>query len=271
MRILTHKLILFLTLNIVFSINAQREKHKEEFLVKPDVVIDVNTRHSDIEIETWNKNKVVVEAFLIIEGEEITDEVYNDFYKKWDFEVTGNSKKITIKSRANSIIDIHAFDFDDINYEEIEFPLANFSIGSLDVLDSLDFIEPPMPPELPVLPEMPEVFIDYLPSEFNFDEYKKDKSYLERWKKENEDFIGKNAKVKTVGDFIVINSDDTNISINTLKDKEAYIKSIREKVEKKREEARRKIERKREEARRTKNNTKRKTYRGKARSINRKA
>lgn len=235
MKILQYSILLFFVFT-VFGLNAQKKKHKEEFNVKSDVVIDINTRHSDIEIETWNRDKVVIEAYLVIEGEKFTEKEYNNFYKKWDFDVIGNSKEITVKSRANSNINIYSFDFDDINYDDFVFPLADISIGSLDVLDSVDFIMPPLPPEFPEFPEIPIPPLPVLPSEFDFEVYKKDKSYLERWKKDNEDFIGKNAKIKIVDDFIIINGDDTSISMNQWKDKKGYLKNLAEEKERYREE-----------------------------------
>lgn len=227
MKIISYSLMLCVFYG-VFNLNAQNKKHKEEYTVNSDVVIDINTRHSDIEIETWNKNKVVVEAFMVIEGEEVTKEIRDEFYEKWDFNVIGNSEEISIKSRTNSTININSFDFDDIDYEAYTYPLANFSIGSLDVLDSIDFIMPPEPPAEPMFPEIPIPPLPNLPSEFDFEAYKKDKQYLKRWKKENEDILGGNAKVKIGNNSISIKSEDATIIMNEWKHKEEYHKGIKE-------------------------------------------
>lgn len=243
MRILAHKLLLVLIL-LVVQVSAQKKDFKEEFKVNSDVVIDINTRHADIEIETWNRDKVVVEAYMMVDGEEVTEQMRNNFYKKWDFNAVGNSSKVKIKSRTNSFIDVNTFNFDSPNYEFYIGDLEDFSLGSLDILDSIDFITPDevimipdvefqMPP-MPPLPPLPP-----LPSEFDFEKYQKDKSYLKKWKEENKETIGKNAKVIVGNSSISIKSDDTDITM--LKEKEKYHKEIekaRKLYEKEREKAR---------------------------------
>ncbi|WP_299680306.1 hypothetical protein [uncultured Tenacibaculum sp.] len=206
---------------LVFS-QKKDNNFKEEFKVKSDVVIDINTRHSDIQIETWNKNKVVVEAFMMVEGEEVTEEMKDHFYEKWDFDVHGNSKKITVKSRTNPSFNFHSFNFDDPDYSFIVNDLSDYSIGSLDVLDSIDFIMPPLPPEPPMIsgviappaPPMPPFTTFKMYTEFDFEEYKKDKNYLKRWKEENKEALGENAKVKIGDKSISITTDDSNITMS---------------------------------------------------------
>ncbi len=252
MKILSYKIVLFLIFNGSI-LNAQKikENYKEEFLVTPNVVIDVNTRHSDIEIETWDKNKVVIEAFMMVDGVEVTEKMKDDFYKKWNFKAIGNKEKITITSRSNSNIDIHSFDFDSPDYSFFNNSLSDFSLGSLDILDSLDFIMPPMPPmmsELPLapmppLPPMPPM--ENLPSEFNFEAYKEDKNYLEKWKKENKDVLGKNAKVKIGKNSISITSDNSNITINELR--KERLKERLKIIEDKRERLKQELKEKRKE------------------------
>lgn len=253
MRSIPYKLVAVLVLFAV-QIRAQKKNFKEEFNVNSEVVIDVNTRHSDIEIETWNKDKVVIEAFMVVDGEEVTEEMRDNFYKKWDFSAYGNSSKITIKSRTNSFIDLNTFDFNSPNYSFYSGDLADLALGSLDILDSIDFVLPeeaivipevafpPMPP-LPPMPPMPP-----MPTEFDFEAYKKDKSYLERWKKENKEIIGKNAKVTIGKNNISIKSDDTDITM--LKQNEKYQKEIekaRVEYEKERLKAREEYKKAREE------------------------
>ena len=72
MRVSLYKTTAFVLLLSTFHVFSQKKdkNFKEEFKVKSDVVIDINTRHSDIQIETWNKDKVTVEAYMMVEGEE---------------------------------------------------------------------------------------------------------------------------------------------------------------------------------------------------------
>ncbi len=239
MKILLFKLTAILLTICSFGLSAQKKNKnfKEEFKVKSDVIIDINTRHSDIQIETWDKDKVVVEAFMMVSGEEVTEEMKDSFYEKWDFNAYGNSKKITIKSRTNAKFNFDSFNFDNPDYSFIVNDLSDFSIGSLDVLDSIDFIMPPEPPVLPEfiappMPPMPPAPPMFMFTEFDFKAYKKDKSYLERWKAENKEALGKNPKVKIKDKSISITSDDANItmsgSINDNEDLKVFLKERKE-------------------------------------------
>jgi hypothetical protein len=226
MKTIQFRIIIVVAFMLTVLVNAQKKDRnfKERFIVKSDVIIDINTKYTDIEIETWDKNEVVVEAFMKIDGEDITEKIRDDFYHKWEFEAYGNTSKINIKSRSNNFIDIHSFNFDNPNYElfthgngtnNIKIFIPDVSIGSLDILNSLDFIMPEMPemperPELPEMPEMPE--LPPMPTHFDFEAYKNDKNYLERWKKENKNIISKNAKIKVGKNSISINSSDNKSS-----------------------------------------------------------
>ncbi|SNR15282.1 hypothetical protein [Tenacibaculum jejuense] len=224
MRVSLYKTTAFVLLLSTFHVFSQKKdkNFKEEFKVKSDVVIDINTRHSDIQIETWNKDKVTVEAYMMVEGEEVTQEMKDHFYEKWDFDVTGNSKKINVKSRTNPSFNFHSFNFDDPDYSFIVNDLSDYSIGSLDVLDSIDFIMPPLPPEPPAIsgimapptPPMPPFTTFKMFTEFDFEKYKKDKDYLKRWKEENKEALGENAKVKIGDKSISIATDDSNITMS---------------------------------------------------------
>ena len=260
MKIQRFNLMLFTVFAFSLSLLAQKERKnfREEFKVKPDVIIDINTRHTDIEVITWDKNEVVVEAFMKVEGEEIDQKLRDSFYDKWEFEAYGNSTKVHVKSRSNSFIDISSFDFDSPNYDIFHnrsggqngftFVVPDISIQGLDILDSVDFVMPELPeiPELPELPELNIVIPDLppMPSKFDYEAYKKDKSYLDRWKKENEDLIGKNADVTVRKNSISIKSKRGN-------DKSYYNWSFSNDDEELAEEIARKIERSYEKARAT--------------------
>lgn len=239
MKISLYKLLAILLVLNISSLKAQKKSFKEEFKVKSDVVIDINTRHSDIEIETWNKNKVVVEAYMMVEGEEITEKMRDNFYKKWDFKAYGNSDKVTVKSRTNSVINVQSFDFENPDYTLVLSDLSDHSIGSLDVLDSIDFIVPELPeiinvpmPPAPPAPPLPQMKVY---TKFDYDAYKKDKNYLKRWKEKNKKALGKNAKVKIGDKSISIVSDESEITMSGLEDLRILFDE-REEIEKERKE-----------------------------------
>lgn len=248
MKILPYKIIIaILILSTVHVFSQKKQKNfKKEFKTKSDVVIDINTRHSDIQVETWNKNKVVVEAFMMVEGVEVTKEMRDHFYNKWDFKANGNSEKITIKSRTNPSFNLNEINFDNPDYSFIVNDLSDYSIGSLDVLDSIDFLMPPTPPEPPMIsnfvsppmPPLPPLTPYTIYTEFDFEKYKKDKNYLKRWKEENKEALGENAKVKIGDKSISIMTEDSNVtmsgSINGKQDLKIFLKE-REESKKERE------------------------------------
>ncbi|MDX1315803.1 MAG: hypothetical protein R3356_09905, partial [Eudoraea sp.] len=47
---------------------TQRKEYKETFKVEDNSVLAINTSHADIEFDTWNRNEVVIEASIELEG-----------------------------------------------------------------------------------------------------------------------------------------------------------------------------------------------------------
>ncbi len=201
--------ILMVSMFCFLQMEAQERSFKEEYTVNPDVTINVNTRHCDIDIKTWNQNKVLVEAYMVVEGEEVTQADKDELNDSWDLSIKGNSKEIDIHSRSSATIDINVLNFDAPDYTYIGDCLSDVSIGSLAILDSIDFVMPevPLPPEPPMPPLPPLV------AEFDFDAYKKDEKYLERWKKANKDYLGKDAKIKVGKNSISIKTTDANFTM----------------------------------------------------------
>ncbi len=221
MRTQRFKITLVLLFVGLITVTAQKKlekKYTERFTVNKDVVIDIDTRYTDIEIETWNKNEVVIDAYIDI-TDEVDQKLIDDFLEKWKFEAMGNKSNITISSKSSGLIDIYSFDFDSPNYDIL------YESNIQSTLDNLQFVIPDLS-EMPEIPEMPEIMFELpempempempelppLPSPFDFKAYKKDKNYLERWKKENEDILGENAKIKVGRNSISIDSNDNDPS-----------------------------------------------------------
>ncbi len=79
----------------------KQNKLKEKFNVNADVTVNLNTSHTNIVFETWNKNTVEVEAFL--EGDDLTDENSRRILDSWKINVSGNSNDIIINSAAGNL------------------------------------------------------------------------------------------------------------------------------------------------------------------------
>ena len=146
-----HSLVTIVFLLCVGLVYAQNS-YKETFTVGDDAVVSVNTSHTNVVFETWNKDKVEVEAF--IEGDDLTDTERQEIFDSWKFDVLGNSKKVVITSNEGSLWggfetlgSLHSLD----NLDK----LTNMShLKNLESLSSLGDLFENMNIVVPELPEM---------------------------------------------------------------------------------------------------------------------
>src|SRR5690606_9523895 len=89
-----------LLLLLIGTVNYSQNKYVESFNVADNVEVSVNTSYTNIVFETWNKNKVEVEAY--IEGEKLSEKEKQDLMKNWDLDISGNSKKVSITSNSGN-------------------------------------------------------------------------------------------------------------------------------------------------------------------------
>lgn len=191
-------MILFLTL----SLSAQQKLTKTLKTVNAnsDVTIDLNTSFTNIEIDTWDKNSIEVEAY--IESSEMTNENLKQALEDWHLDIEGSGDEVEISSRGgfggNYAYD---FDFDYAIRDALE------AIGDMDFdfpeMPDMDFEMPEMPemnfemPEMPELPELPELPEGIHNVNFDSKAYEKEgEAYLERWSKEYKEKYGKEFQDK---------------------------------------------------------------------------
>lgn len=134
------QVITFVALGCLGTALAQKfdKKFTENFKTNKDVEVAINASNTDINVETWNKNEVQVNAFIEIEG--ITKEEAEKYFKNWQFEALGNSKKVKITSKGNGIFNFKndfVF-FDDMNFD-FKMPEIDFSNIEAIVLPEIDF------------------------------------------------------------------------------------------------------------------------------------
>ncbi len=84
------------------SIWAQERQNKlsEKLTVNKDVVVKLNTSHTSIIFETWNKNTVSIEAY--IQGGDPSDENTQRILDNWQVNVLGDMQEVTINSTGSS-------------------------------------------------------------------------------------------------------------------------------------------------------------------------
>ena len=157
----------------LFSISTFGQKESksfsEVFNVSKDVELDINTSHADIKFETWNKDKIEVQAVIELEG--ASKEEAAAFFKNDPVKILGNSKSVEIRTTDNA----SSFGRDRIT------SLHNIDVAMPDIQDIL--INIPAIPELAPLKTMPPMSVLAI-EPFNYQEYKeKGEEYLKEWKK----------------------------------------------------------------------------------------
>jgi hypothetical protein len=149
---------------IGFTAIAQKTKHfKESFKVTDNAEVFLNINNAEITIETWNKNRVDVEAEVTVNSE--SDEMNQKILENFNFEALGNSKKVEIKSGNIS--------------SKFGRRLARLNPDKIEILTE-DIKGPPSPPK-PLLPPLPpsleEINLDFDMDRFNSE----GKAYLKKF------------------------------------------------------------------------------------------
>ena len=163
--------LLSLFLVLAFSVQAQKfdKKIKESFMVNSDVELVINTAHTDVTIETWNKNTVSIEVVMDVEG--VSKKEANKILDQWKFEALGNKNKVKVTSKSANMDFNFDFDFD---FTDVDIEISHFEMPEFH-FPEIEFLELPEMPELPEIPELPEM-------EFDYELYKNDSTYLKKYK-----------------------------------------------------------------------------------------
>ena len=189
--------VLFFAICMIYTIQAQKfdKKFVENFTTNKDVEISIDASNTDIDVKTWNKNQVSVEAFIEVEG--LSKKEAEKYFKNWNFEALGNKKKVKIISKGNNSIhsnndfiffndnwvmpEINMPDFDGIaenifilpndHYYKMFSGLDSISDKNIFIdIDSLDF-------------DSEKIFMGLEDLDFDFDKYMEDgKEYFFQWK-----------------------------------------------------------------------------------------
>ncbi len=178
------------------------EKTSKSINVNKDVTIDLNTSHTNIIIDTWDKNKVDVEAY--IESDELSRSELKEVLKNWDVDIEGGDNLVTIRTSGGYNFDFNfTFASEEANeaLKELQLKLADMPMPVLPEMPEM----PPMPemnfdfnfPDMPELPELPELPEGVINVNFDTKAYEKEgEAYLEKWSKEYEEKYGKEMKDK---------------------------------------------------------------------------
>ena len=157
MKLKTYKCIGFLIATFfIGGLQAQKidKKFNETFKVNKDVLLAINVSNADINVTTWNRNEVSVQAVITVDGLSKTEA--KKFLKNWEFEALGNRSKVQINASANRFLHFGENDFKfDFDFENIVIPEINFDNIKIEI------------PEF----EMPEINLDFNKIWKEIDEY----------------------------------------------------------------------------------------------------
>ncbi len=184
MKVIRHNFIwLILLCSIAVFGQKQTKKVNDSFKVNKDVLVEINTKYSDVKVETWNKNTVSIQGVWEIEG--MTKEEAKKYFKGWNFEALGNKSKVVITSRSSNNYHNHYDVFDDMDFD-FDFDFDMESISHIGEMFNGDYFSdlPPLPP-MPPLGPLPTPFVGHLKQiGFDYDAYQEDKEgYMKEFEK----------------------------------------------------------------------------------------
>ncbi len=182
--------ILFL-LFITAGTFAQTKKLSKTYQTPSDVKVEIDSRHTNVVIENWNRNEVQIEA--ILEGDSGNKENSQKILDAWDLKTSASNGVVKIKSGGNMNMD---FDIASMNFnmQGLEEPLAQLPKLMEPLMNNLvgpilaNISENPLPPELAE---------NLKGIKFDYDAYKRDgDDYLEKWEAEMDKKFGKDFENK---------------------------------------------------------------------------
>lgn len=193
MKEIKHNLVIAFLFGITGILaQTKTQKYSESFKVNNDVILEINAHHSDITVEYWDKNEILVESLLSIDG--VSDDEAKEYFEYWNIEALGNSKRVVVNSQPNFDFHFEGMNFT-LNDMHIEIPEMDFQIPPIEIeIPEMDF-EPLIAfafdfdsLSYPTPPEMPEIVIAHM-SKIKWDPEafeREGDAYVERFEKEQE-------------------------------------------------------------------------------------
>lgn len=176
--------ILFLL--VVCSAFAQNTllKTKETLKANKDIKIYLDATHTNVEVDTWNKNYVEIEAY--IESNKLNKQELANALKAWDLDIEANENRINIDSNGSQGNWSNDMSINILDEESLE-ALSNMKIDLnleplLKGLSGLESLKD-LPEALKILriPKSPDGNYNM---DFDFDKYQDEgEKYLDSWSK----------------------------------------------------------------------------------------
>lgn len=190
MKTIKLNLALLCLLFITAGSFAQTKKLSKTYNTNSDVNVSIDSRHTNVIIENWDKNQVQIEATL--EGKEASKEEMQKMLDAWELKTSGSESNVKIESGGGLYGDMNMV-IPDMDLRGLQEPLSQLPgileplMNNLGPLIS-NIAEHPLPPEF--AENMKDMKFDY-------DAYKKDgDKYLEKWEADFEKKFGKDFEEK---------------------------------------------------------------------------
>ncbi|MDT0651532.1 hypothetical protein RM529_15355, partial [Zunongwangia sp. F297] len=181
----TYKLnyIMLLLLFISAGVGAQTKKHVQSFKTNANVNVHLDARHTNILVEKWDKNEVLVEAYLDVETSDKKE--IEQLMESWKLDVSGSSNEVKIMSGGGVSWNV----MPDVSMNMSDF---NESMGGLQ-----EMLGPLMENLMPMIQNiasnpLPENFTSKMGSmNFDYEAYEKNPDeYMKKWEAEVEEKFG---------------------------------------------------------------------------------
>ena len=190
MRTIKLKYVMLSLLFVTAGSFAQTKKLSKNYKTAADVKVELDSRHTNIVIENWDKNEVQIEAYL--EGDTGDKEATKKLLNSWELSTSGSGNTVKIKSGGGNNWDGN----NDMNIDlsGLEGPLSKLPAMLEPLMTDLvgpilaNIAENPLPPGFAE---------DMQGMKFDYKAYKKDgDKYLDKWEKDFDKKFGKEYEAK---------------------------------------------------------------------------
>ncbi|NND88465.1 MAG: hypothetical protein HKM28_04370 [Flavobacteriaceae bacterium] len=185
-RIYRHSIPLLLLLFFA-QLGIAQEQKTESFPASEDMLVIVQTTHTNVVFETWNKDKVEIEAS--VDGEGLTSAEKKEILENWDYRILGNSNQVIVTSNGGGYWN---------GMESLS------SLGQLQSFQELEFLGPMMEEMInPLIMEITskdfpkELFKNMEGVDFDYEQFQKDEEgYMKKFEAEMKKKFGKDYQKK---------------------------------------------------------------------------
>ncbi|TBW26489.1 hypothetical protein [Gramella sp. KN1008] len=185
MRTIRLKYMMLVLLFITAGSFAQTKKLSKNYKTPADVNVEIDSRHTNIIIENWDKNEVEIEAYL--EGDTGNKEETQKLLEAWQLSTASSQGTVKIKSGGGMNMNV------DIDMARLEGSLSELPEMLGPLMENLA----PMLSSIAANPLPPEFTDNMRDMKFDYEAYKKDgDKYLEKWEANFEKKFGKDFEVK---------------------------------------------------------------------------